>query len=78
MEVIQKKGKNKHTFRLGQEQFEYAYEDGSAKGDVEVYYGDLPLKRSEQTEQNDWLRNVGVAWPVSKWLWQFYARRLLL
>lgn len=62
MEVIQKKGKNKHTFRLGQEQFEYAYEDGSAKGDVEVYYGDLPLKRSEQTEQNDWLRNVGVLW----------------
>lgn len=60
MEVIQKKGKNKHTFSLGQEQFQYAYEDASGKGDVEVYYGDLPLKRSEQIEQNDWLRNVGV------------------
>lgn len=62
MEVIQKKGKNKHTFRLGQEQFEYAYEDASGKGDAEIYYGDLPLKRSEQIEQNDWLRNVGVLW----------------
>lgn len=64
MEVIQKKGKNKHTFSLGQEQFQYAYEDASGKGDVEVYYGDLPLKRSEQIEQNDWLRNVGVLWIV--------------
>ncbi|SHO27878.1 Putative uncharacterized protein, partial [Moritella viscosa] len=51
MEVIQKKGKNKYTFSLEDEQFNYTYEDSSSKGDVDVDYGDLPLKISEQVEQ---------------------------
>lgn len=62
MEVIQKKGKNKYTFSLEDEQFNYTYEDSSSKGDVDVDYGDLPLKISEQVEQNEWLRNVGLLW----------------
>ena len=64
MEVVQKKGKNKYTFSFGQERLNYAYEEASGKGDVDLYYGDLSKKSSESIEQNEWLRNVGVLWIV--------------
>ena len=65
MKIVQKKGKNKYTFNFNQDQFNYTYEDGSTKGDADVYYGDLPRKRCEEhIEQNEWLRNVGILWIV--------------
>ncbi|HHG3261934.1 TPA: hypothetical protein ACPVXX_004568 [Vibrio parahaemolyticus] len=64
MEVVQKKGKNKFTFSFGDDRFNYGYEQSSGKGDVDLYYGDLPHKSSEIIEQNEWLRNVGILWIV--------------
>ncbi len=64
MKIIQKKSKNKFTFSFGQETFNYAYEGSAGKGDIDIYYGNLPKKCSESIEQNEWLRNVGFLWIV--------------
>ncbi len=62
MEFIQKKKSNKHTFTLHDEYFNFAYEDKSGSGDVDLNYGDFPQKSSVRIEQNEWLRNVGYLW----------------
>ncbi|MBN3495445.1 hypothetical protein [Vibrio neptunius] len=64
MEVVQKKGKIKYTFSFEQDKLNYAYEESTEKGDIDLYYGDLSKKSSEFIEQNEWLRNVGLLWIV--------------
>ncbi len=64
MEIVQKKGKNKYTYSFGQDKLNYAYEEKSGKGDIDLYYGNLSKKTSEYIEQNEWLRNVGILWMV--------------
>lgn len=62
MEITQKKGRNKYTFSFGDDKLNYAYQEKSGKGDVDIYYGDIPKKTSEFIEENEWLRNVGALW----------------
>lgn len=62
MEFVQKKRRNKHTFTLHDEYFNFAFEDKSGSGDVDMSYADLPRKTSVRIEQNDWLKNVGYLW----------------
>jgi hypothetical protein len=62
MEIIQKKKSNKHTFTFHDEYFNFAYEDKSGSGDMDLNYADFPQKSSIQIEQNEWLRNVGLLW----------------
>lgn len=64
MQVIQKKGSNKHTFDFKEETVNFAYEDKTGSGDADFYYGDIPKKSSIRIEQNDWLKNVGYLWLV--------------
>ncbi len=62
MEVIQKRRSNKHTFTFHDEYFNFAYEDKSGSGDIDMDYADFPNKWSVQIEQNEWVRNVGYLW----------------
>lgn len=62
MEFIQKKRGVKQTFTLRDDHFNYAYEDKSGSGDIDLNYVDLPQKSSVSIEQNEWLRNVGLLW----------------
>ncbi|MFS1701944.1 hypothetical protein [Alteromonas sp. AMM-1] len=62
MEFIQKKRGVKHTFTLKEDHFNFAYEDKSGAGDIDVNYADFPVKSSVTIEQNEWLRNVGFLW----------------
>ena len=62
MEIVQKKGANKHTFTFKEDHFNFAYEDKSGSGDTDMNYADFPQKSSIQIEQNEWLRNVGYLW----------------
>ena len=61
MEFIQKRGV-KQTFTLRDDHFNFAYEDKSGSGDIDLNYVDLPQKSSVSIEQNEWLRNVGLLW----------------
>ena len=45
MKVVQKKGQNKLTFSFGESQLNYAYEEASGKGDIDLYYGDLKVRK---------------------------------
>ena len=60
MEFIQKKRGVKQTFTLRDDHFNFAYEDKSGSGDIDLNYVDLPQKSSVSIEQNEWLRNVGL------------------
>ncbi|HBY39192.1 hypothetical protein [Marisediminitalea sp.] len=62
MEFIQKKRGVKQTFTLRDDHFNFAYEDKSGSGDIDLNYVDLPQKSSVSIEQNEWLRNVGLLW----------------
>ncbi|BBO26043.1 hypothetical protein AltI4_04310 [Alteromonas sp. I4] len=62
MEFIQKKRGVKQTFTLKDDHFNFAYEDKSGSGDIDLNYVDLPQKSSVSIEQNEWLRNVGLLW----------------
>lgn len=62
MEFVQKKKSNKHTFKLYDDYFNFAYEDKSGSGETDFNYADFPQKSSVQIEQNEWLRNVGYLW----------------
>lgn len=62
MEFIQKKRGVKQTFTLRDDHFNYAYEDKSGSGDIDINYVDFPQKSSVSIEQNEWLRNVGLLW----------------
>lgn len=62
MEFIQKKRGVKQTFTLRDDHFNFAYEDKSGSGDIDLNYVDFPLKSSVSIEQNEWLRNVGLLW----------------
>ena len=62
MEFIQKKRGVKQTFTLSDDHFNFAYEDKSGSGDIDLNYVDLPQKSSVSIEQNEWLRNVGLLW----------------
>ncbi|MCP3865487.1 MAG: hypothetical protein GY923_19480 [Aestuariibacter sp.] len=62
MEFIQKKRGVKQTFTLRDDHFNYAYEDKSGSGDIDLNYVDFPQKSSVSIEQNEWLRNVGLLW----------------
>ncbi|STQ91538.1 hypothetical protein [Iodobacter fluviatilis] len=64
MEVIQKKGSNKHTFLFKDDAINFAYKDKNGSGDVDLYYADIPKKSSIRIEQNDWLKNVGCLWLI--------------
>ena len=62
MEIKQKKKSNKHTFTFHDDYFNFAYEDKSGSGDIDMNYADFPKKSSIQIEQNEWLRNAGYFW----------------
>ena len=62
MEFIQKKRGVKQTFTLRDDHFNFAYEDKSGSGDIDLNYVDFPQKSSVSIEQNEWLRNVGLLW----------------
>lgn len=62
MEFIQKKRGVKQTFTLRDDHFNFAYEDKSGSGDIDLNYVDFPQKSSISIEQNEWLRNVGLLW----------------
>jgi hypothetical protein len=62
MEIIQKKRGIKHIFTYEEGHFNFAYQDRTGSGDIDVNYGDFPTKSSTQIVQNDWLRNVGFLW----------------
>lgn len=62
MKIVQQKRSNKHTFTFNDEQFNFAYEDKTGSGDVDMDYADFPRKSSVRIEQNEWLRNVGYLW----------------
>jgi len=62
MQIIQKKKANKHTFTFNENQFNFAYEDKSGSGDIDLNYAAFPQKNSVRIEQNEWLRNVGFLW----------------
>lgn len=64
MQVIQKKGSNKHTFDFKDEIINFGYEDKTGSGDSDFYYSDIPKKSSVRIEQNDWLKNVGFLWLI--------------
>ena len=62
VEIKQKKNSNKHIFTFKEEFLNFAYDDKSGSGDVDLNYGDIPQKSSVQIEHNEWLRNVGYLW----------------
>ena len=73
MEIVQKKRSNKHTFTFNEDAFNFAYEDKSGSGDVDMSYADFPQKSSVTIEQNEWLRNVGFLWCAIGTLQMGYA-----
>lgn len=64
MELVQKKGSNKHTFTFHDDYFNYAVEDKNGSLDENFRYIDFPNKSSVVIERNEWLRNVGALWIV--------------
>ncbi len=62
MVIKQKKNSNKHTFRLEDDYFNFAYEGKSGSGDFDMNYADFIPKSAIQIEQNEGLRNVGFLW----------------
>ena len=62
MQVEQKRFSIKHTFTFNEQHLNFAYDDRSGSGDVDVPYGDIPKKRSVRIDENTWLRNVGLLW----------------
>jgi len=62
VEIVQKKGSNKHTFTFKDESFNFHFKDKSGSDDVDLSYASFPSKSSVRIEQNEWLRNVGFLW----------------
>jgi hypothetical protein len=62
MKVEQKKFTNKHVFTFDAETLNFAYEDKTGSGDIDVPYGELPFKSSVRIDKNQWLSNVGYLW----------------
>ena len=62
MEIVQKKGSNKHTFRFEDGYFNFAYEDKTGSGDVDMKYAEFPNKAIVKIDRNEWLKSVGYIW----------------
>ena len=62
MEIVQKKGSNKHKFIFKDESFNFSFKDKTGSDDVDLSYASFPSKSSVRIEQNEWLRNVGALW----------------
>ena len=64
MVVIQKKGSTKLTFTFHKDYLNFAYDEKTGSGDIDVNYANIPIKTSIVKEMNEWLRNVGILWVI--------------
>ena len=64
MEIIQKRLSEKHVFTFNKDKVNFAYQDRTGSGDIDVTYADIPKKTSVRITENTWLRNVGWIWCV--------------
>lgn len=62
MEIKQRRHSNRIRFVFGDDELQYAWEDGSGGRSFSVSYTDISRDRQALTERNAWLRNVGLLW----------------
>lgn len=64
MDIRQKRMATTTEFSFDERSLHYVVEDNSGRIEFEIDYAEIPFKRRQVFQRNNWLRNVGLIWCV--------------